>query len=123
MRSVEDILKDMEELGLSPDSIDADILKMQKEILEQVVSIDEKMSDEQVRGAFRFMNESHKRRPIEQPVSITVNGSGGVVLNRGNITKMSPAKVAEKHKQKLDSKDPSALRINHLLLKVAEETG
>lgn len=123
MRSIEDILKDMQELGLSPDTIDADILGMQREILEQVVSVGENMSDEQVRGAFRFVNECHKRRPIKQPISIKLNDSGGVVLNRGNITKMNPSEVAEKHNARLRAKEPSAMRLNHLLVQQSEETG
>lgn len=123
MRSIEDILKDMQELGLSPDTIDADILGMQRGILEQVVSVDENMSDEQLRGAFRFLNECHERRPIKQPISIKLNDSGGVVLNRGNITKMSPSEVAEKHNARLLAKEPSALRLNNLMLMQSEETG
>lgn len=123
MRRVEDILKDMQALGLSPETIDEDILAMQRDILDHVVSIDESMSDDQVRGAFKFVTDCHKRRPIDRPVSIKLNESGGVVLNRGSITSLDATQVAEKHKARLLAREPSAMQLNRLLTLQSEETG
>ncbi|WFR64277.1 hypothetical protein P9222_08950 [Paenibacillus amylolyticus] len=123
MRRVEDILTDMQALGLSPETIDSDILAMQRDILVHVVSIDERMSDEQVRGAFKFVTECHKRHPIDRPVSIKLNDSGGVILNRGSITNLDASQVAEKHKARLLAREPSAMHLNRLLTLQSEETG
>lgn len=123
MRRVEDILKDMESLGLSPETIEDDILKMQRDVLEHVVSIDENLSDDQVRGAFKFVFDCHARRPIDQPVSISLNGSGGVVLNRGNINTMNSSQIAEKHTKRMQANEPSALQLNRLLMKQNADAG
>lgn len=123
MRSIEDILKDMQEIGVSPETVDEDILGIQRSIMDQISGSDQNLSENQVKGAFKFILDTHKRRPIKQPFSISLNESGGVVLNRGNITQMSSTEIASRHKENLSNKEPSALRINHLLNKRSEETG
>lgn len=123
MRSIEDILKDMQELDMSPETIDEDILGIQRNILDQISGLEENMSVDQVKGAFKFVIDTHKRRPINQPFSISLNESGGVVLNRGNITQLSKSEIAARHKDNLANKEPSALRINQLLSRRSEETG
>jgi uncharacterized membrane-anchored protein len=115
MRAIEDIVKEMNEYGFSPDSIDQDIENLMDSIKSQIVSIDETMSPQQVNDAFRFLYESNKRYPLKGPLSISLSSSGGVVLSEGVIVTMKPDEVANKFTRNLNSNEPNAVRLNQLL--------
>lgn len=116
MRKIEDILNDMHKIGMTPETINDDMLKIVQSVKSHIVSIDEGLNEEQVSNAFEFMYECHKRNPISTPVSISLNESGGIILNRGTFAGKDSTEIADSFQEKLKNGEPKAVRLNQKLL-------
>lgn len=120
MRNIEDILKEMDELGLNPENINQEIKSLRSSIKERIVSIDESLTPSQVSQAFEFLCDIERKRPSNRAVSVRKGITGGFVINEGEITKMNGNQLAKKFSENLKQGIKPALEFNQLLCSVSQ---